>query len=241
MGTEIYDSEEYFLNRPEGMEQISWESGQLRYGDMCCAVGYALGLESFEEVQNILGFLREGKENYPLLGAKMQMDMLWMARKRTPIGILEIGGGRGEIQVGLQHVKFNSGYMIEPSESVFELVRMTRRQFGIMEGSCERRIRNVGLKNYHINIESGIDTVILCETVEHIRQQEFDDAFTDWIKPLLRQNKGLLIVVNWLTPFPLELDPPWHVRRCDDKFYDWLAEDGKIAYRNKSHLVVRYG
>lgn len=240
MVNEIYNDASYFLGRPDSIEQLPYESGQLRYGDMLCGIGYALGLESFEKVRNILGFLREGKENCPLLGAKMQMDMLWMARKRTPLGILEIGGGRGEIQVGLQHVNFNSGYMVEPSKSVFELVRMTRRQFGIMEGSCERRIRNVGLKDYHINIESGIDTVILCETIEHVPQQEFDNAFTTSIKPMLQRNKGILIVVNWLTPWPIEIEEPWHIRRCDDEFYNWMARDGETVYRNGSHLVVRY-
>jgi hypothetical protein len=240
MGTEIYDDISYFTNRPGSIEQLSWESGQLRYGDQLAAIGYALGLESFEEFRNIFGFRDEGKENYPLLGAKMQMDMLWMARKRTPEHIIEIGGGRGEICLAFGYKEVLS-ILVEPSRSLGLLLYKTRKMFNMEnEVGSNIMIANFPIGNFAFDDLSVIDTIILCETIEHISTEEFNYAFINGIKPLLQRTHGLLIITNWLTPFPLELDPPWHIQRVDDDLYDWISKDGETIYRNKNHLVVRY-
>jgi hypothetical protein len=239
MGTEIYDDASYFLNRPSSIEQLPYESGQLRYGDMCCAVGYALGLQSFEEVRNIFGFRDEGKENYPLLGAKMQMDMLWMARKRTPRCVLDIGGGRGEIALVFQYKDVNS-VILEPSKSLKELVELTCDIFSISRSKIPTTWNNqLGHMKWVIPTIS-FDTIIFCESIEHIPQDEFDYAFIETIKPTLQRNNGMLIITNWLTPWPIEIEEPWHIRRCDDELYNWIAKDGETVYRNKNHLVVQF-
>lgn len=230
-----YDDISYFISHPDSYEQMAWNYGMLRYGSQTEAIAYALGIESFEESRRILGYDGNGQVLRPVTTAKRQLELLWNKRRRNPRYVLEIGGGRGEVSIGLSYLGIFT-CMMEPSKSVFDLIRQTKIKFNISEQPI---IINTGITALFTGINS-VDTVILVETIEHIEAEDFDRAFV-WIKDILTINHGLLIITNWIDYHPIFVDPPWHIRRVDDELYDWLAQDGKTVYRNGSHLVVRYG
>lgn len=234
----IYDDITYFIAHPEWGSQSAWENGQIRYGDQCAAIGYAFGLESFSEVCSLLGFRDNGIGLEPLIGAKGQMLKLIANRKRYPKSVVEIGGGRGEISVGLSFCEDIGIQMIEPSKAVNSLIAVTKERYGI-----ERYfpIINEALMDCFYKVAwSKVDTVIICETLEHLEQWEFQIAF-DHFRPFLINNKGYLIITNWIDAWPLPVILPHHCWEINDKTYDWIAEEGKTIYRENSHLVVQFG
>ena len=85
------------------------------------------------------------------------------------------------------------------------------------------------------------DTVIMCESIEHIPQDEFD---RNWprIVGMLKKTKGIFIVTNWFEYHPIRVDATgWnHVREINDELYDSLASFGEVVVRNKSHLVIQF-
>jgi hypothetical protein len=85
------------------------------------------------------------------------------------------------------------------------------------------------------------DTVILCETIEHIPKTEFNEAWK-LIKEQLSKDNGLFIVTNWVDYMPLKPNNKWeHVRLIDDRLYDELSSDaGEVVVREGSHLVLRF-
>jgi hypothetical protein len=90
-----------------------------------------------------------------------------------------------------------------------------------------------------IDMEVGFDTVILCESLEHIKKAEFERTW-DLIKSEL---SGLFIVVNWVKNHPLGPDGTGydHIRLVDDKLYDRLSKDAsRVIFRKGSHLVLEF-
>lgn len=85
------------------------------------------------------------------------------------------------------------------------------------------------------------DTVIFCESIEHIPKDEFD---RNWMKmvDMLKKTRGILIITNWFEYHPIRIDASgWnHVREVNDAFYDSLAMHGETVVRNKSHLVIQF-
>ncbi len=238
----LYDGVEYFLGSYGNHEQRCYDFNQLRYGDQLPAICYALGYTSFDQVRDLFKFQGEGKSGDPFVGAMVQLNLLaeqeW---KRHPRSILDIGGGRGEVAVAMSYFLMGriKVQLIEPSSAAPALLKMTQEKFGMYE---KVQLWNKELKIAQKLVDwSDVDTVIMTESIEHIEQEDFDLAYLNYILPTLKKNKGLLIITNWISFFPIELMLPFHCREVDNIFYDRLAVDGETIFRKGSHLVVRYG
>ena len=87
------------------------------------------------------------------------------------------------------------------------------------------------------------DTVIFCESAEHIPRKELFTAF-EIIKDMLTVTSGLMIIVNWIDFHPIQKNgnADWnHITTIDDVVYDWLATQAKsVVFRQGSHLVLQF-
>ena len=233
----LYTYELWTTARHESPKK-SWYAGQLRYGDQCSAMGYAFGVKSYNDVKDLFGFTHEyGYEPHPLVGAKKQVEILFNNRTRTPKGVLDVGGGRGEISVSFSYLGIDT-QMIEPSFACRVLVAETKTKFDmgtanfpVIEKPFNEAVKLVNWTN--------IDTVIFCESIEHIEKEEFDEGFSI-LENHLFENKGLLIVLNWINCHPLPAISEYHCHLIDDTFYDKISENKEVVYRRGSHLVLQY-
>jgi 2-polyprenyl-3-methyl-5-hydroxy-6-metoxy-1,4-benzoquinol methylase len=85
------------------------------------------------------------------------------------------------------------------------------------------------------------DTIVFCEAVEHIAEEEWDRNENKLID-ILKKNNGILIIVNWVDNHPIHPDNTGfdHIRVVDDTFFDHLCAFGKVLVRNGSHLVIKF-
>ena len=84
-----------------------------------------------------------------------------------------------------------------------------------------------------------MDTVTFCR-VHRAHPKEWFDPFWAKVRPALKASKGRLIVVDWPSFHPIDLWGDEHCRAIDNSVYDQLAEGGRTAYRQGSHLVVDF-
>lgn len=134
---------------------------------------------------------------------------------RTPRNIFSIGCGRGDLDKRLLDMGYNV-VGVDPSPGAKVLYR----------GST--------LVDAY---EGGGDTIIFCESVEHL----FPDQFAEiWNKI---PDSAWVIFVNWPDYHPLRPDNSGydHVRLIDDAFYDQLQEGNRVIFRRGSHLVLVKG
>lgn len=148
---------------------------------------------------------------------------------RRPVHVLDVGAGRGELSAmfALCGIPVTG---VEPHAT--KLYERTLRSWAKAE---PRVVADVA------KVKEPADTVIFCESLEHIPEDVFD-AMWDRIVPWLNQYQGRLIVANWEENHPIEPDGTgWdHVRRVDDALYDQLAEGRSVVFRRGSHLVVDF-
>ncbi len=239
MDYSIYNPIEYFTDHQDSFEQIPWDNGQLRYGNQCEAMLYAFGITSFDEARAIMGYEGYGQTLYPQIGAQVQLKRIWDAKKRIPRCVIEIGGGRGEVSVGFAHLGIST-VLVEPSKSVHELVKKTQEKFGVIQTPLIADtdllsfVQNPGYSGYLLEC----DTIIFCEAIEHVSLEDFWASF-----PILKntlRGGGLLIVVNWIDFWPVTCAPPYHCWEINDSVYDEISKEGKVIFRQGSHLVVRF-
>jgi len=232
----MYDEKEYFLGKPTKKEQMAWDREMLRYGDQCCALGYAFGLSSFFEVRDVFGFKEDGKLPEPVMTAKEQVERLYHARRRTPRSVLDVGGGRGELAAAFAYCGIKT-QMVEPSKAVFELVGETRRKYGMPQ---DFEVINSSFADALPRLNKDIDTIIFCESIEHIPVEEFEQGYNK-IMSFLRERNWRVIIVNWIDFHPIFPSDDFveHCWRIDDNVYDVLTKGGRRLFQAGSHLVYR--
>lgn len=209
----------YFIKNKSSREHRFWEQGEIRYGDQLAAIGYAFGLESYLEVKNVVGF-QDGEE--PLgYDVKTVLDKLYVSGSREPGKTLDIGGGRGEISLGLSYLDVDVT-MLDPTEDVSKLLKETAKKLDIED---RFEVLNGPLGNLR---EFDYETVIFCESIEHIAKPELQHFFSNY--------EGRVIITNFIDYHPIEIDKPWHITRIDNDFYDSIK--GEVIYREGSHLVI---
>ncbi|MBU0598720.1 class I SAM-dependent methyltransferase [Patescibacteria group bacterium] len=239
MDTSIYDDINYFLGHPEWGGQNAWDACMIRFGDMLAAMAYALGIPSWNAFRDIIYFVDDfGMELIPHIYAVEQLRILWEARKRTPKMVVDIGSGRGEIPIGFTHLGIPT-IGIEPSKSAMKMFQLTKEKLSMPDAKVH--LINTGiLEATEILDFSNVDTVILCESIEHIDAKDFTQAYHKIIRGLRKAN-GMMIITNWINMWPIEWVPPYHCRGANDFLYDKLARDArKVIFRQGSHLVMRY-
>ena len=199
-------------------------------GCMLAAIGYALGIPKYEDIIEANSEYMGGSETY-----EKQMAILFSKATRIPKLVFEVGSGRGELAAAL--TAFDIPCIASDFMPDFEKgLRKTDALWGAkVNGMCVDII-----EASHIMRKVKPDTVILCETIEHIPREEFMEAWVN-IVDVLREMGGLFIVTNWLSYHPLPTNNNEHIWEINDDVYDWLSSYAKkTVYRKGSHLVLQF-
>lgn len=227
----------YFTDR--NMPEIrSWFQKTLRT-DHLSAMGYALGHKSYKSIVQALNLPEDPKilpsRTFDKLAFELEKTMT-----RTPKTVVDVGCGRGELLAAF-HLLGVTCWGIDPAPGAASLVPETLSWVGMSRNYFINKGAFEGL----LSVPTGvpIDTVIFCESIEHIRPEEFEKAFRYVKNILFGKDGGLLIIVNWIGFHPLKPDHTGydHIRLVDDAFYDRLSKEAKrVVFRFGSHLVLEF-
>lgn len=241
----IYSSGYY--RKSDGISH--WKKGMLRYGDAVCALAYAFGIESFDAVRDMFGFLGNGKDIKPEMPAIEQMNRILANATRTPKAFLDVGTGRGEIAVVLSCF-FYSVITIEMCEDVWSWLDKTQNTFGMSIRPTFFFLPFVGtLEKFNTNCSDEtirtLDTVLFVETIEHVLEDEFFAFLDRLVSVPCSTMPRRLVITNWIDYHPIkpETKAPksGHCTLIDDGFYDKIcARCQKVVFRQGSHLVVDF-
>lgn len=166
-------------------------------------------------------------DQYAALCYAMGWDRAWKGLERWPKCVLSVGCGLGLLEHELQRVLGVTGEVISTDVQDFRDPDLRAGKF--IAG---------GLGS--IRTDHKFDTVIFCESIEHIPENEFWDNWPKLVR-ILRASHGRLIITNWEDYHPLEPNGLDHVMLVDDYFYDRLASDAvKQIVRHGSHLVLEF-
>jgi len=201
---------------------------------MFAAMCYAYGYDNFRLVEQAFG---ESAETY-----REQVSNIKRRQTREPQLIVDMGAGRGELAAAFIYDGVPC-YAVDPAPGAAKIIPETlekwanspRSRYFIHKSLLE------GLKEL-LSFPFLVDTVILCEVIEHVREDEFDEA-TPLLEQLLSEARGLLIVTNWVDFHPIPTDGGgWdHIRVVDDGVYDDLASRArKTIFRRGAHLILQY-
>ena len=234
----MYDYD-YFL-RADGIR--SWRAGNLKFGDAMAALCYTHGITWDQLMEAFFWYFEiHPTGRHEVTDRNVLTDQINFLRSRAtrqPAGVLEIGGGRGEIANVLEYlqVPVNSVETCGLAEKWFDA---TGKQFFGEDfvsavptvGSIEEVINHLDLAHY--------DTIVMVDTIEHIPQETFDPI---WDR-IVREFRGRFIVTNWIEYHPIKIGRyakvQEHCRLVDDDLYDaWTAQARSCVFRNRSHLVL---
>lgn len=233
----------YFIGRacPECM---SYDMKILRPGDMGAAVCYAFGYKSYKQVQEVLG-IPDGNPKWLPSGDHFskQMERIRSKATRTPKCVVDIGAGRGELCAAIQSLD-TKVFGIDPSPGAGVLFGQTMESW-VTKGIKTYSFLSLGMYDGLTMIAKDgwdVDTIIMCESIEHIPEEEFDRAWFLLVE-MLKRTSGLLIVTNFINNHPLWTDRTGydHIRAVDDTAYDKMSSWAKsVAFRQGSHLVLQF-
>jgi hypothetical protein len=247
----IYNEDSYFM-RSDGIKHV--QRGMLKYGDALCAIGYAMGISSFDEMDNMFSFKKYDKGAHingmmplPVMSAREQIDKIMSNRTRIPKHVLEIGSGRGEVAIALSSFADIRVTAVEPTSNFTKLLPFTAEKYHT-DVSNKITVVNADAVNAIKHVEwDTVDTVLMVESLEHILEEDFDKVYPH-IVSALKKNSGRLVIVNWLHYHPIAVgqyappdQPEQHCRLTDDRLYDQFSKDAReVIYRNGSHLVLDF-
>lgn len=225
----------YFTDRPIPEIQ-SWFKQTLRT-DQLSAIGYALGYPTYQSVCKVLGLSQDPKALPNRVFHELVKELAMGNGSRQPAGVVDVGCGRGELLASFLYLDVPC-WGIDPAPGAAELVPETMAWVACEGYNFINKGMYQGLRD--VPRDRPIDTVIMCESIEHIRESEFAAGWT-YIKDVLLKDGGLFIVVNWINYHPIRPDPSGydHIRHVNDAFYDRLTVQAKrVVFRQGSHLVL---
>lgn len=228
-----------------------WYHKKLFWFDKFPAILYAFGVpfnlivsnfpqifitDSFRKIFNGIDMSRyyyNESYNYSILD---QLNFIKKNKLRNPRKILEIGGGRGEVANSFFYMGTDC-VSIEPGQYAEFLYEVTGEYF-FGENFISNVPLNISLSQYSNSINLSIfDTIIFCETIEHIPEDEF---WNFWGK-VCSDFEGLFIITNIVDYHPIPITFPEHIFEINDKIYDKLSIDSKrCIFRKGSHLVLEF-
>jgi Mycolic acid cyclopropane synthetase len=181
-------------------------------------------------------------DNIPVIfSVQEQINYLMQSRTRTPRNILEIGSGAGVVSCTLASMGYNVN-SVEVVNSAVHLTKATSRDlFGKITGD-NHSLYLCDLATLPDSALENIDTVLLIESIEHIKSNEWW-SFYNRVVPHLKKNNGQLIITNEPEYWPLGFpgDCVEHISLIDDNFYDKLSDlASETLYRKTSHIVCSY-
>lgn len=251
MTHDLIYKEEYFKHQ----YNISYYENRLRFGDQFLSICYALNIALLDVLSNpefenlsFRDFIWDNHHGDYL--SKLQFNFFkkqFTAKNylRVPKSIIEIGSGRGEVTAFLNFCKENIDVLnfelqsIDPSPDFCKMYAETCQR--LFNKHLEQNLIQHTLKNSInlINFEN-IDTVILCESLEHLTESEFYE-FIEYGLPYFQKNKTRLIIVNAWGFWPIIKNDYDHIWELNDEVYDRIEKLGKqTILRSKSHLVIEF-
>jgi len=220
---ELYPYDAYV----NGKEGVYWRDKMLRPGDELPVLFYIFGvLGVLKKVPKFDGYMKQ------LRYLKEEVKP-----SRKPMGVLDVGAGRGGLITALYLLDvYAEG--VEPSfAAVNSVMPRTAACMGLSLEFAMMPIHNRKLEDsLHCIRWDKIDTVVFCESLEHIEEEEFNKCYPK-IEEELYKKEGLLILAN--NHWPIGADGRQHVRTIDDGVYDELSEGKEVLLRKDSHLVLK--
>ena len=234
-----YTAEYYTVG--DNPERKSWGMGIIRPGDMGAAILYALGAGSYDEVVRIMDMPPGDPRHLPSGTTALQQSAV-LARhvRRDPGFVVDMGCGRGEVAATLAHLGMEV-VAVDPSAHAGRFVQETARRFYGMarpipfrSKSCYAALRGLGRVP---------DTVIFCESIEHIPEGEVVRAF-ELLSRMAGKRSIRVVITNWIDFHPIRRSGrDWdHLHDVDDAFYDRLESYAdRTVFRRGSHFVLDIG
>ena len=164
-----------------------------------------------------------------------QLNFVKQHSQRQPKNVLDIGSGRGEVISSFAYLN-SQCTGIESGGQAVELHKLTATKFfGPSFKPILPITKSLGDAIEELDL-TQFDTIVICETIEHIEAEEFNLAW----HCIKSEFTGLIIITNWLDYHPIPIQLPDHVRLTDDALYDQLSMDAaECIYRDRSHLVLK--
>lgn len=232
-----YTAEEYYLPT-RWIENQSWHKKTLRT-DQLAAIAYSLGYTSYAQMCNQLATLgvKQGEPRKLVSSYKPLTLLLKHGAKRKPQKVVDIGCGRGELLLAYYLLGIDC-IGIDPSPGAKNLIPKTMQWEKVESWRFINKGMFTGLSEIK---EESIDTIVMCESIEHVRENEFAKSWT-LICEILKRTNGLFIVTNWINYHPIPVDSTGydHIRRIDNPFYDRLSAFAQVIFRRGSHLVLQF-
>ena len=186
---------------------------------------YALGYDSYSEQASILDEM-DGRHHTE------QARILKREARTFPRYVVDVGGGRGELAALLQAVGVDTT-VLDPSTGSDEMCLQTSLWFGQGIHHIRRPLKDIWSV-----LDRLPDCVIMCESIEHISDDELNRLLDGLPSPLK------MIIVNHLDfwPIPKNSWPAWnHIRTIDDDIYDKLSKKAdSVIFRDRSHLILQW-
>jgi hypothetical protein len=164
-----------------------------------------------------------------------QVDFIVDNCQFIPQKVLEIGGGRGEIANVFKKLGIDC-ISLEPGKHADFIYNYTGKFFFGKDFESATPTKNDFKTLIQNNEIDQFDTIIFCQTIEHIAESDFWEF---WNK-LVSNFNGLVIIVSYVHYHPIEVVLPQHVFGINDEVYDRLVNDSKrCVFRDHSHLVLQ--
>ena len=231
-------NKKHFLLDDGRKETSSYFRRQIRNEDMGSAILYALGRTDYKEIQNILTSIGNN------VTCIEQANIIKEHMIRTPNLVIDVGAGRGELSATLSYLNIKT-IPIDPAYGSAKTIKKTYKdfynidKFEFINKDCVKGIQKILEQK-----TNKPDTVIFCESIEHISRSEFQKFF-NIIKKVLKETHGILIITNFIDFHPIEKNTTYqtweHIQTIDDDLYDELASQAKsVIFRRGSHLVLQF-
>ena len=172
---------DYYVAHADMPECQSWHRNIIRPADMGASICYALGATSWEQVCKIQGC--DDSVSLPPRGktsAAEQAEIISSAGLgRKPGLVYDMGCGRGEVAATLIHMGI-SAVAVDPAHAAGALVDETAKRFYGLPAASVPFERSTAFGALRRSSQTP-DTVIFCESVEHMPLGELFATF-EWIR-----------------------------------------------------------
>ena len=203
----------------------NWTSKILRYEDQFHSLCYAFGIDTISSTHNNI---------------TEQIEFVLNNKTRTPVNVLEIGPGRGELACLLSKMGVNIT-AIDVAQGVQNWFNRTAKHYFGDSIRVPIAIES-NIKDTDIDFKK-FDTIIMCESIEHIPNEEFNSTWEN----ICSNFNGIFCVTNLFCMHPIEIGQGFpnaeeiHCRIIDDTLYDNMSSRAKkVIHRDRSHLVLEF-
>lgn len=132
--------------------------------------------------------------------------------------VVSVGCGGGELEQALEQAGVKRCVGIDPGSGLYKGREKLQEMFSWKQ---------------HKELLERADTLIFCESVEHVPFRVTQEVCQNF--------KGKLIITNLKDYHPIRPNGIDHITFIDDFFFEQIAEYGKVLHQKKSHFVAIMG